>query len=98
MIEFGQYSTLYRKAPQDLIRIRATLKYFDCDLLLKLSIGSFAKINCSHASATELSDNYVGANSFAHPTRLFAPEPGRGEFSELFQSIRITGKKGLSLT
>ena len=97
MVKLGQDLTFYGKAPQDLVRIGATLKYLDRDLLLKLSVGSFAKINCSHAPATELPDNYVSANSFANPIRLVAPEPCRGEFSELFQSIGITCEKGLSL-
>jgi hypothetical protein len=97
MVELSQNLTFYRKAPQNLVRIRATLKYLDRDLLLKLSISSFAKINCSHAAATELFDNYVSADSFAYPIWLLGPESGCGEFSELFQGIRIACKKGLSL-
>src|SRR2546421_10581928 len=97
MVELGQNLTFYRKAPQDLVRIGATLKYLDRELLLKLSVSSFAKIDCSHAAAAELSDNYVSTNSFAHPIWLLAPEPRRGEFSELFKSIGITCEKGLSL-
>src|SRR5690242_19625170 len=97
MVELGQDLTFYRKAPQDLVRVGATLKYLDRDLLLKLSISSFAKIKCSHAAPTELSGNYIGANSFANPIRLFASKPRRGEFSELFQSIRIAREKDFSL-
>ena len=98
MVELGQDLAFYRKASQDLVRVGATLKYLNRDLLFKLSISSLAKINCSHAAAAELSDNYLSANSFANPIRLLAPEPGCGEFSELFQSIGITCKKGLRLT
>src|ERR1041385_9300066 len=97
MVKLGQDLAFYRKASQDLVRIGATLKYLNRDLLFKLSISSFAQINCSHAAATELSNNYISANSFANPIRLLAPEPRRGGFSELFQGIGITREKNFSL-
>jgi hypothetical protein len=97
MVQLGQDPAFYREASQNLVRVGATLKYLNRDLLFKPPVSSFAKVNCSHAAATELSDNYVSANSFANPIRLLAPKPCRSEFSELFQGIGITREKDFSL-
>src|SRR5690349_19029270 len=97
MVELSQDLAFYRKSSQDLVRVRATLKYLNRDLLFKLSISSFAKINCTHTAAAELSDNYISANSFPNPLRLLAPEPRCSKFSKLFQRIGITCEKDFSL-
>src|SRR5690242_15361001 len=97
MVELGQDLAFYRKSSQDLVRVGATLKYLNRDLLFKLPISSFAKINCSHAAATELSDNCISANSFPNPLRLLGPEPRRSKFSKLLQRIGITCEKDFSL-
>src|SRR6266404_3173508 len=98
MIEVGQNLSFIAKTAEHFVSICPTLKNFDCDLLLKLPICSFSKIDRTHAPTTQFSDDGVGANPFANTVLLILIEACACKLGKLLEDRSIAGEKLFSFT
>src|SRR5687768_7919729 len=66
MIECGQYLAFLAKAPENEIRVHASLDELDCDATDELLVGAYRFIDSSHTAAADFALDSVGAEPAAN--------------------------------
>jgi hypothetical protein len=97
MLEIGQDLPLDSKTAEHFVGICASLEYFDRYALLELSVGALGKVNGSHATTSEFSDDRIRTDAFADAIAFIVPEAPACEFREFFENTGIVGEQPFSL-
>jgi hypothetical protein len=90
MIEARQDSPLSLKAPQNFVRIGASLKELDRDFFLELSVRSVCQVDSAHSTPAKLTNNLIGSNP--SPGRLWRRRPRECHRGVIREIVKASGR------